>query len=595
MSQDKKQPDAKNFIDPIEFANEWLSLSQRLGDLWTKTLQDNPYEELLEDGPDPYNLQESIQKFWADVQHDPQKFMKEQTELWFSTYEAWQNAALKFLGEDTQDNQQFHDRRFASENWQVHPYFSFLKQAYLITSHWVLNHIKDAKGLSETDRKKLLFHTQQYIDALSPANFAFTNPDVLAETISTGGENLIKGLENLIEDLERGNGQLSISMTDYDTFKVGENLATTEGQVVFQNDLIQLIQYTPKTKDVYKTPLLIIPPWINKFYILDLNERKSFVKWLVEQGHTVFLISWVNPDERHKDVVWENYMFDGAMKAIEHIQKTTAEPQINVIGYCIGGTMLASLLAYLKAKKADSCIKSATFLTAMVDFEKSGDMRVFIDETQLKHLEEHMFETGFLDASHMKNTFSMMRANDLIWSFVINNYLMGKEPFAFDLLYWNDDSTNLCAKTHSFYLRNMYLKNALIEPGGVELGDVKIDVSKIDTPSYFLSTETDHITPWETTYTPTQLFKGPIEFTLGASGHIAGVVNPPASNKYHYYKNKKLPTNPQDWFADAEKQDGSWWPDWQLWIEQYTGEKVAARKITKGIEPAPGSYVKIKS
>lgn len=592
-----KSQDAKTLpplTNPVEFADEWLDLSKRLTALWTKTLQNPQHKEWLNDSYDPYNVSESLQKFWQDLSSNPDKFIKSHTDLWLSTYKLWQDSTLRFLGQEVPEADVF-DKRFASENWQNHPYFSFLKQAYLITSDWVMSHVKDSQNLSDEDRKKLLFHTQQYLDALSPANFALTNPDVVAETMRTGGHNLIKGLENLIEDFERGDGKLNISMTDYEDFQVGGNLANTKGRVIYQNDLMQLIQYTPRTKTVFKTPLLIIPPWINKFYILDLNERKSFVKWLLEQGHTVFLISWVNPDEQHKDKTWESYMFEGAMSALEHIEKVTGEKQVNTIGYCIGGTMLACLLAFLKARGNDSRIKSATFLTSMIDFKKSGDMRVFIDEDQIKMVEENMFDVGYLDADYMKTTFSMMRANDLIWSFVINNYLMGKEPFAFDLLYWNDDSTNLSARTHSFYLRNMYLKNALIKPNKIELGGVKMDVSTIDTPAYFLSTETDHIAPWETTYTPTQLFKGPVEFTLGASGHIAGVVNPPAAHKYHYYKNKDLPKTPEKWREGAQEFPGSWWPDWQIWIKKYTGSKVEARAPKRGIEAAPGRYVKVRS
>lgn len=574
---------------------EWLHLAQQLGEVWSKTLKISAINAHWNDkSADPYNLQESVNRYVETITKNPEEFSKKQIQLWYDTYTAWQETTLRFLGENIPE-QTLNDRRFTSDAWELNPYFSFIKQAYLITSQWVLRSISDTKDLSDEDRKKLLFHTKQYMDALSPANFPTTNPEVIAETLKTGGENLLKGLQNLIKDLERGDGKLAISMTDYKDFEVGKNIANTPGQVVYQNNLMQLIQYTPTTPKVFKTPLLIIPPWINKFYILDLNEKKSFVRWLVEQGHSVFLISWINPNERHKDTTWEDYMFEGGLEALKQIEKITGERQVNAIGYCIGGTMLSTLLAWMHKKKEGERIKSATFLTTMIDFSKSGDMQVFIDEEQIELVEDQMNEQGFLNADYLKTTFSMMRANDLIWSFVINNYLMGKEPFAFDLLYWNDDSTNLSAKTHSFYLRNMYLRNRLIEKNTLELGGETINIRDIKTPSYFLSTETDHIAPWITTYTPTSLFSGPVEFTLGASGHIAGVVNPPESGKYCHWKNDKNPADPLAWKENATQHNGSWWPDWQNWISKYTGEETTARDIKDGIEPAPGSYVKVRS
>jgi polyhydroxyalkanoate synthase len=424
----------------------------------------------------------------------------------------------------------------------------------------------------------------------------------LRATLESGGENLVKGLQNLLDDLDRGQGRLDIKMTDYEAFEVGVNIALTPGKVVYQNELIQLLQYAPATDKVYKRPLLIIPPWINKFYILDLREKNSFIKWAVDRGHTVFVISWVNPDEELAGAGFDDYMTQGPLAALDAMEKATGEREANVIGYCLGGTLLACTLGYLAAKEDDR-IKSATFLATMIDFDEAGELEVFIDEEQLTALEERMSERGYLDGSAMATTFNMLRANDLIWSFVVNNYLLGKDPFPFDLLYWNADSTRMPAAMHSFYLRYlraMYQDNKLIEPGGpngIELAGVPIDLSQVKTPAYFLSTREDHIAPWTSTYAGTQLFSGPTRFVLTASGHIAGVVNPPAAGKYSHWTNANVPTTPFAWLRRAEEVPGSWWPDWAKWVARKAGPKVAARTPgdgkLKAIEDAPGSYVKV--
>ena len=399
-------------------------------------------------------------------------------------------------------------------------------------------------------------------------------------------------------------GKLAISMTNYEAFEVGKNIAVTPGKVVFQNDLLQLIQYTPTTAKVAKRPLLVIPPWINKYYILDLKPQNSFVKWAVEQGLTVFIVSWVNPDEKLAQKSFSDYMLQGIVASLDAIEKATGEKSANVIGYCLGGTLLASTLAYLEARKQSSRIASATFFTAMVDFTEAGELSVFIDEEQLDSLEAKMNERGYLEGSEMANTFNMLRANDLIWSFVINNYLLGKEPFPFDLLYWNSDSTRMPAAMHSFYLRNMYQRNLLSQPGGIELDGVPIDLTTVKTPAFILSTREDHIAPWKSTYAATQLYQGPVKFTLAASGHIAGVVNPPAANKYgHWVGNEKTgkdyPQDPEQWLAKAENRHGSWWPEWRQWLKQFDDGEVDARKPgagkLKAIEDAPGSYVLVKA
>ncbi|MGB1548212.1 MAG: PHA/PHB synthase family protein, partial [Alphaproteobacteria bacterium] len=410
-------------------------------------------------------------------------------------------------------------------------------------------------------------------------------------------ENLVRGLQNLLEDLESSKGQLQIMQTDPDAFKLGENIAATPGKVVYQDDLMQLIQYEPTTKQAYQRPLLIIPPWINKYYILDLREKNSFVRWALDKGHTVFMISWVNPDERYAGKAFEDYMYEGPLAAIDAIGKATGEKQVNVVGYCIGGTLLASTLAHLAAKK-DHRVHSATFLTTMVDFEEPGELAVFIDEEQLADLEAKMAKRGYLEGSEMAKTFNMLRENDLIWSFVINNYLLGKEPFPFDLLYWNSDATRMPFKMHSFYLRNMYLENRLSKPGGITLGGTPIDLRKIKIPTYLLACREDHIAPWQSVYAATQLYGGPNRFVLSASGHVAGVVNPPDKKKYSFWTAEENPETAEAWLAEASATEGSWWTDWAKWIASQGGKKVEARLPGKGglkaIEDAPGSYVKVK-
>jgi len=408
----------------------------------------------------------------------------------------------------------------------------------------------------------------------------------------------VKGLNNLLDDIERGGGQLRISMTDAKAFELGVNIATTPGKVVFQNELMQLIQYEPTTKKVWKRPLLVVPPWINKYYILDLREKNSFLRWAVGEGMTVFVVSWVNPDEKLAHKNFEDYLTEGTLAALDAIAKATGEEDANVIGYCLGGTLLAATLGHLAAKK-DKRIASATFMTSLIDFTAAGELEVFIDEAQVASLEKKMNERGYLEGSEMATTFNMLRANDLIWSFVINNYLLGRDPFPFDLLHWNCDSTRMPAAMHSFYLRNMYMNNLLAKPDALTLAGTKIDLSKVATPSYFVSAIEDHIAPWKTTYAGTQVMNGKSHFVLSGSGHIAGMVNPPAANKYGFWTNEKLPATPDAWFASAKQHEGSWWPNWRQWVTPHLGREVPARVPGKGklkvIEAAPGSYARIRA
>ena len=549
---------------------------------------------------DPLNIGNAFMELTARMMSDPAQLVRAQISLWEDYMNLWQTTARRMMGEPTEPvvTAAESDRRFKDSAWEDNTLFDFIKQSYLLSSRWLQSTVRDVDGLDDRTAKKVDFYTRQFVDAMSPSNFVLTNPEVLRATIESGGENLVKGLDNLLTDLERGEGRLKIKMTDPTAFRVGENLATTPGKVIYQNKLMQLIQYTPTTKEVYERPLLIVPPWINKFYILDMREKNSFIRWIVEQGHTVFVISWVNPDETLAQETFESYMKLGPLTALDVIEKVTGEEKVNAVGYCLGGTLLASTLAYMAAKR-DERIASATFLTTMVDFAESGELSVFIDEEQLNVLEEKMKEKGYLEGSDMASTFNLLRANDLIWSFVVNNYLLGKDPFPFDLLYWNGDSTRMPAAMHSFYLRKMYQENKLIEPGGIVLDKVPIDVRKIEQPAYFLSTREDHIAPWKSTYTATQLMSGPIRFVLTASGHIAGVVNPPSANKYNFWTNDKLPKNPDDWCKNAEQTPGSWWSDWSKWLAGFGGPKQPARQPGsdkfKPIEDAPGAYVKVKS
>ena len=530
---------------------------------------------------------------------DPARLVEAQAALWNDYAKLWQQTAQRMLGGAAEPviAAAPEDRRFRDKAWSDNTLFDFIKQSYLLTARWVQGSVGRVEGLDQRTARKVDFYTRQFVDAIAPSNFVLTNPEVLRATVESRGENLVKGLENLLGDLERGKGNLAISMTDQAAFRLGDNVAATPGKIVYQNDLMQLVQYAPATAKVKRRPLLIIPPWINKFYILDLRPENSFIRWAVAQGHTVFVISWVNPDARLAAKTYEDYMREGPLAALDAMHAATGQSEANVIGYCLGGTLLASTLAYMAAKK-DNRVKSATYFVTMVDFAEAGELSVFIDEEQLQALEQRMNKKGYLDGSDMHTTFNMLRANDLIWSFVVNNYLLGKAPFPFDLLYWNADSTRMPAAMHSFYLRNMYQRNLLVQPGGITLGGVPIDLRKVKTPVFMLSTREDHIAPWRSTYAATQIYAGPVKFVLSASGHIAGVVNPPGS-KYGHYENAANPPAADDWLAGAIQREGSWWPVWEKWIARHAGGEIPARHPGDGnltpLEDAPGSYVRVRA
>jgi polyhydroxyalkanoate synthase len=489
------------------------------------------------------------------------------------------------------------DKRFADPEWSSNQFFDFLKQAYLLTSDWANRLVKDANGVDPHTRQKAEFYVKQFVNAVAPSNFVLTNPELLRETFASNAENLVRGMRMLSEDIEAGQGNLKIRQSDPTVFEVGRNLATTPGKVIFQNELMQLIQYEASTTDVLKTPLLIVPPWINKFYVLDLTPEKSFIKWCVDQGVTVFVISWVNPDARHADMGFDEYMRLGPLAALDVVEQITGESKVHTIGYCVGGTLLAIALAYLAAKNQDR-VASATLFTAQVDFTYAGDLLVFVDEQQISALERRMKERGYLEAGNMATAFNMLRSNDLIWPYVVNNYLRGKKPYPFDILYWNSDATRMPAANHSFYLRNCYLDNKLSK-GEMTVAGERLDLRKVTVPIYNLATREDHIAPAKSVLKGSALFGGPVRYVLAGSGHIAGVVNSPNKTKYQYWTSEgPLGEDVDAWLKGATEHPGSWWPDWLQWLRDRNPETVPARAIGspkyQPIEDAPGSYVKAK-
>ena len=580
--------------DPAESARVFAEVAERSGRIMREFLQRQAGGQGVATG-DEFGVARAFTDLAARMLADPWKVAEMQTKMFWDHVALWQSSLLRMLGKEAPPVAEpgEGDNRFRNADWQDQFLFDYIKQSYLIAARHMHDTVSSVEGLPEETQKKVNFYTRQYIDALSPSNFALSNPEVLRETLQSGGQNLVRGLNNLLADIERG----GIRMADEKAFKLGVNVATTPGKVVFQNDLMQLIQYAPGTDTVFRRPLLVIPPWINKYYILDLRERNSFVRWAVDQGHTVFVISWVNPDGRYASKTFENYMFEGPLAALDAIGQATGENEVNIIGYCLGGTLLGATLAWM-AEKGDAHAASATFLASLLDFSIPGELGVFIDEAQVQNLERRMQERGYLEGSEMAATFNMLRANDLVWSFVVNNYLLGRDPFPFDLLYWNSDSTRMPAKMHSFYLRNMYLGNRLKDPGGVALGGVPIDLRKIVIPAYFVSTLEDHIAPWESTFKGARLLSGPTRFVLGGSGHIAGIVNPPSAKKYGYWTGSELPESADEWKAGASRSEGSWWIDWQAWITGLNGPDRAPARVPgtgalQALEDAPGSYVSV--
>jgi polyhydroxyalkanoate synthase len=530
---------------------------------------------------------------------DPVKLIQAQGELFGSYMQLWSGVTRRAMGGEALAvaEPEAGDNRFNDPEWSRNPYFDFWKQVYLITTRWLDGMLEQTEGLDERTRMRAAFYLKQLASAFSPSNFPLTNPVVLRETFQSSGQNLVNGMANLVQDLEQSGDLMHISQTDVSAFEVGRNIATSPGKVVFQNDLLQLIQYAPSTEQVYERPLLIVPPWINKFYILDLGPQKSFIRFAVSRGFTVFVVSWVNPDGRLAHKTFEDYMNEGILAATDAVKRETGTDQINVIGYCVGGTLLGTTLAYLAARGEDP-YSSATFFAAQVDFSKAGDLLIFIDDAQLKYLEEMMAERGYLDGARMATVFNMLRPKDLIWPYIVNNYMLGKKPFPFDLLFWNQDSTRMPAANHNFYLRAFYQENKLAK-GQMSVGNVKLDLGKVKLPIYELCAKEDHIAPAKSVFIGSRLFGGPVTYVLSGSGHIAGVINPPGEKmKYQYWTNDKRAATLEAWFEGANEHPGSWWPHYAEWLAKYSGEMVPAR--TPGaelgvIEEAPGSYVKVKS
>ena len=601
MAEEGESPLLKYIVkNPEAFAHNLARIVEHAGKAAAAYIR--PREEGVNKGELADDLANVVKTFahvgeyWLS---DPARAMDAQTKLVTGYIDLWSSMLKRMSGEETKAvaEPDPRDKRFQDPEWRENPFFDFTKQLYLITSRWAEDLVERAEGLDDHTRHKADFYVKQLAAAVAPSNFLLTNPELLRETLQSNGENLVRGMQMLAEDIAAGGGDLKIRQASPGTFKVGENLATTPGKVIHRNDVCEIIQYTPATETVLKRPLLIVPPWINKFYILDLNPDKSFIRWAVSQGHTVFVISWVNPDARQAEKSFEHYMKEGILEALDVVEKATGERQVNTIGYCVGGTLLGVTLAYCAAI-GDDRIKSATFFTTQVDFRHAGDLKVFVDEDQIRATEAKMREKGYLEGSKMAAAFNMLRSNDLIWPYVVNNYMRGKEPFPFDLLYWNSDATRMPAANHSFYLRNCYLDNKLTK-GEMEIAGVKLDLRKSTVPIYNLATREDHIAPARSVFLGSQFFGGPVTFVLAGSGHIAGVVNPVTKPKYQYWTGPQPTGEIEDWMKVATEHPGTWWPHWHQWVSALAPETVKARtpggKKLKPLGDAPGTYVAIRA
>ena len=600
MTQKPSTPYPLLISNPEEFARNMLRLFEEGGKAVSGLMDRpdtkvSPYSAASEMAQATTTINE-IANLWMS---NPERVAKAQNDLMVSYVALWNNSIRKMMGEQVASviEPEPSDNRFKDADWSENPYFDFWKQAYLVTTQWSDKMLASTDGLDDDARKRAEFYFRQVSSALSPSNFPMLNPEVVRTTLATNGSNLVDGMHMLVQDMEKSGDLLKVSQTDTQAFEVGRNLATTPGKVVFQNELLQLIQYAPTTEKVREIPLLIVPPWINKFYVLDLTPAKSLIKYAVDQGFTVFVVSWVNPDSKLAAKTFEDYMLEGLLSAVEAVKEETGHAQINVTGYCVGGTLLACTLAYLAAR-GETPFKSVTFLTTQVDFSQAGDLLLFTGNEQLKNLDQMMAERGYLDGSRMANVFNMMRSRDLIWPYIVSNYMLGKKPFPFDLLYWNQDSTRMCAANHAFYLREFYNENRLAK-GEMTLGGVELDLSKVKLPIFHLATKEDHIAPAKSVFIGANLLGGNVEFVLAGSGHIAGVVNPPDKVKYKYWTGgTKLDGSLDDWIASAKPHPGSWWTHWVKWLSEQSGNWTIPRDPgeTLGvIEDAPGSYVREKS
>jgi polyhydroxyalkanoate synthase len=597
VMSDPPGPDSKSF-DLLNLPLSFAGVADRSRRLLIDWLSRNNFSLGGGTTAGPVDIASSFLDLTSKMMADPAKLVKAQMSLWQDYLELWQNTTSRMLGQPmpaATTGAAGSDPRFRDEIWEENNIFNYVKQSYLLTTRWLEWTVRDVDGLDRRTRETVQFYTRQFVSALSPTNFALTNPEVIRTTIETRGENLLNGLSNLLHDLET----MQAVVWGSDRAEIGRTAAPTPGKVVFRNELMEVIRYAPTTRRVWKHPLLFIPAWINKYYLFDLDARNSMVAWAIAEGHTVFMISWVDPDGDTRRRGFEDYVLDGTLKAIDVVERTTGESAINAVGYCIGGTLLAATLAYL-AKKGDTRVKTATFMTTMMDFSQPGDLGVFVDEATLAYLEQERNEAGGDDAADISLLFNLLREQDLIWSFVVNNYLLGRDSFPFNLLQWNADATHMPVAIHSYYLRNFYQKNKLVEPGGINIGGEAVDLRRIRIPSYVLAAREDHLAPWKSIYKATQILGGPNRFTLTASGHVAGIVNPPAAGKYCYWTNERSPANPDEWLATARRTEGSWWPDWHEWLSRMPdavrvpANRPAAERLPS-ICNAPGEYVRLRA
>lgn len=606
-----KQTDSTDMVPPmpsLEDMQHWTGILGRAQQMmleYTTAQMQKASERGAEGASEPMLTPDRFAAMFSGLPAmtlNPERFVQAQSDFWEDSIKLWTRFLNPSDGEaggeaEGEAAPKSRDRRFAAPQWQNNPVFDMIRQSYLMIADHMLRGVDTIDGVDPKQKEQARFVTQQFVDAMSPSNFALTNPQVLEKALETKGESFLKGLEHMLADLNKG----QLTHTDPDAFTLGENIATSPGKVVKETPLYQLIQYAPTTKKVFETPLIIFPPWINRFYILDLNEKKSFIRWAVAQGITVFVVSWKSADASMAEVTQDDYVVRGQIDAIDTVRDLLDVPSVNAIGYCVAGSTLAMTLAYLAARGEEDKVESATFFTAQVDFTLAGDLNLFIDDTQAEMIEKLGGGKGYLDGRYMAATFNLLRGRDLIWNYVVSNYLLGEDYPAFDLLHWNGDTTNLPAKWHKNYLADFYRDNKLATPGGLTVDEVPIDLSTVETPSYVQAGREDHIAPPESVWKITEHFAGPLRFVLAGSGHIAGVVNPPDANKYQYWTNKKKVDTLEEFVAGAKETAGSWWPDWLKWLTNHAGEKLpanGARKPGKGklkaLEDAPGSYVKTR-
>lgn len=568
----------------ILFSNLWKSIPKDEKSEGTDSTMKNP----LDNYADLYRiLAEEFsqnQERWLDLQN---RYFQEQTNLWINTFAQQDPSNTE---EAPKEEKQKIDKRFTSEEWNKYPVYHYIKQSYLLTSKLLMEAVEDS-NLDGQTKKKTVFYTKQFVDAMAPSNYLLTNPEALKTAFETNGESLTLGFKNLLADIDKKR----ISMSDESAFEVGKNIAVTPGSVIFENELMQLIQYAPTTSTVYERPLLFVPPCINKFYVMDLQPKNSLVRFAIDQGHTLFLISWKNVTEKEQHLTWDNYIGDGVIKAMEVVREISKKDQINTLGFCIGGTLLACAIAVLAKQKKDYT-HSLTLMTTLLEYSDVGDIGVYLDQHFVETRETAFKNGGIVPGKELAMAFSSLRANDFIWPYIVNNYLKGKSPEAFDLLYWNCDATNLPGPMFSYYLRNTYLENKLIEPNALIVCNTPLDLSNIKTPTYVFGAIEDHIVPWRGAYESTKYLGSEIRFVLGASGHIAGTMNSASQNRRNHWLNEKLPDDPEEWMQSAKQVEGSWWKDWAIWLQDFGGKKVSAPKSAgtkqyKAIEPAPGRYV----